>query len=455
MNRSLFIAFLLVIFCFFSYNLWSQSCTTTANFGFTRCPAPLQHTRENYFDFLDKVDDHNHTGGTQGVQLTDSALSSLVTVPKGGTGIASGTSGGVPYFSGSTTIASSGALTANLPVIGGGAGSAPSVGTRSGNTTQYVTTTGAQTSGRCVEIDLNGNHVAASDPCGTGTGGGSGTANYEEGFTAQTSVTMTDAEHGFGHAKLLVACYDNSSPKVQIIPDSVDINTSTFAVTVTFSEATTGSCVVNGSGGGGGGGGSAIVLDIDDDGANESAGVTELATINTPEDVVTEPTADKMLIDFSKLWTESLTADKWDPVLDVGCNKAMVDSSPDYIGLHFSGTTSECATTQFTLPRGFENGGTTWDIMYHWTAQSGSGAIVMQFQVGCLGDNEAISVGNAAQQADTLIGANQNLQSGLFTQTHGGVGGELCLMRMCRLPGDAGDTLNNIDAIVRAVRLSR
>ena len=48
-----------------------------------------------------------------------------VTVAQGGTGIASGTSGGVPYFSGSTTIASSGALTANAVVLGGGAGAAP------------------------------------------------------------------------------------------------------------------------------------------------------------------------------------------------------------------------------------------------------------------------------------------------------------------------------------------
>jgi hypothetical protein len=48
-----------------------------------------------------------------------------VTVAQGGTGLASGTSGGVPYFSGSTTIASSGALSANTIIKGGGAGSAP------------------------------------------------------------------------------------------------------------------------------------------------------------------------------------------------------------------------------------------------------------------------------------------------------------------------------------------
>lgn len=46
-------------------------------------------------------------------------------VSRGGTGIGSGTSGGIPYFSGSTTIASSGALTANQLVLGGGAGATP------------------------------------------------------------------------------------------------------------------------------------------------------------------------------------------------------------------------------------------------------------------------------------------------------------------------------------------
>lgn len=81
-----------------------------------------------------------------------------------------GTSGGVPYFSSASTWASSAVLTANLPVIGGGAGSAPAVGTRSGNTTAFVTTTGPQTSGRCVEIDASGNHIAGAAVCGTGTG---------------------------------------------------------------------------------------------------------------------------------------------------------------------------------------------------------------------------------------------------------------------------------------------
>lgn len=81
------------------------------------------------------------------------------------TATASGTSGGIPYFSSGTALASSAALTANLPVIGGGAGAAPTVGTRSGNTTAFATVTGTLTSGRCVQIDANGNFVQASAAC--------------------------------------------------------------------------------------------------------------------------------------------------------------------------------------------------------------------------------------------------------------------------------------------------
>lgn len=72
---------------------------------------------------------HNHNGASSGGQLTDAALSAAVGVAKGGTGLTSGTSGGVPYFSGTTTIASSGALAANAVVRGGGAGAAPSSST--------------------------------------------------------------------------------------------------------------------------------------------------------------------------------------------------------------------------------------------------------------------------------------------------------------------------------------
>lgn len=58
-----------------------------------------------------------------------SVLSGILGVTHGGTGLAAGTSGGVPYFSSTTTIASSAALAANALVIGGGAGAAPATTT--------------------------------------------------------------------------------------------------------------------------------------------------------------------------------------------------------------------------------------------------------------------------------------------------------------------------------------
>jgi hypothetical protein len=64
--------------------------------------------------------------GWGAVNLASSdAVTGQLGVAFGGTGIASGTSGGILYFSASGTIGSSGALTAGTIVKGGGAGGAP------------------------------------------------------------------------------------------------------------------------------------------------------------------------------------------------------------------------------------------------------------------------------------------------------------------------------------------
>ncbi len=109
-----------------------------------------------------------------------------------------GTSGGIPYFSGATTWASSGALTANLPVIGGGAGIAPTVGARSGNTTTFATTAGALTNGHCVDIDNNGNFADAGGACGVSGGGGTVTSVGLVGTANQVTVTGTSPIVGSG-----------------------------------------------------------------------------------------------------------------------------------------------------------------------------------------------------------------------------------------------------------------
>jgi hypothetical protein len=81
------------------------------------------------------------SGSTLGSGVTSSSLTSVgtittgtwsattIAVNRGGTGLTSGTSGGVLYYSASGTLASSAALTANALVIGGGAGNAPSTTT--------------------------------------------------------------------------------------------------------------------------------------------------------------------------------------------------------------------------------------------------------------------------------------------------------------------------------------
>lgn len=89
------------------------------------------------------IDFRNATSGSITIQPTTGALGTItltlpatsgtfyvtggtdVSVADGGTGLSSGTSGGIPYFSSGTTMASSATLTANAIVLGGGAGAAP------------------------------------------------------------------------------------------------------------------------------------------------------------------------------------------------------------------------------------------------------------------------------------------------------------------------------------------
>jgi hypothetical protein len=64
------------------------------------------------------------------VATTDvTKLTGILPVANGGTGLSSGTSGGVLYYSGTGTLASSAALAASSIVLGGGAGSAPATTT--------------------------------------------------------------------------------------------------------------------------------------------------------------------------------------------------------------------------------------------------------------------------------------------------------------------------------------
>jgi hypothetical protein len=107
------------------------------------------------------------------------------------------------------------------------------------------------------EPDLNfagAGVTCADDPGNTGTkctipGGTAGAANYSKPFTGAGSLTITNAEHGFGHANLLVNCYDNSTPPQYFEPNLITIDPATYQVVVTFVGTPTGHCVVNGGSG--------------------------------------------------------------------------------------------------------------------------------------------------------------------------------------------------------------
>lgn len=58
-----------------------------------------------------------------------------------------------------------------------------------------------------------------------------------------------------------------------------------------------------------GSGGSAITLDLGDDGGNDSTDLTEIATTGDTNNIFTEPSADKLLIDLSNNWPGADAAD--------------------------------------------------------------------------------------------------------------------------------------------------
>lgn len=101
-----------------------------------------------------------------------------------------GTSGGVPYFSSSSTWASSGTLTAGMPVLGGGAGTAPTVGTKSGDTNKFGTVGSTQVAGKQATFDSAGNIISSAFDVNTAAAAGDVTA--AAAFAVIGSVIVAD-----------------------------------------------------------------------------------------------------------------------------------------------------------------------------------------------------------------------------------------------------------------------
>lgn len=134
--------------------------------GFTVVSPALGGTGVNNGSFTSTLAGNFATSGAA-VTLTAVGATNVTLPTSGNIPNSAGTSGGIPYYNTSTTIASSGVLGANLPVFGGGAGTAPIAGTRSGNTTQVMTGTGSFTTNNCASFDASGNIKDSTQPCGT------------------------------------------------------------------------------------------------------------------------------------------------------------------------------------------------------------------------------------------------------------------------------------------------
>lgn len=149
--------------------------------------------------------------GTAITYLTSLTLGTDLAVADGGTGISSGTSGGVPYFSSTSTMASSAALAANALVIGGGAGAAPAttttgtgVVTAIGNNTNSASGLAVLGAGGTLAVAQGGTNATATPTAGAvayGTGTAyaftsAGTAGYVLQSNGSSAPTWVAAATG-------------------------------------------------------------------------------------------------------------------------------------------------------------------------------------------------------------------------------------------------------------------
>lgn len=135
----------------------------------------------------------------------------------GGTGLTAGTSGGVLCYTGSAVLSSSAALTVNLPVIGGGAGVCPTVGSVTGTTQAFLTFTGANSTNAIPKQNASGDFLASGvtidssnniTSAGSLTlGAGSGNSGYLELFGATSGLVWFGVPNVAGTSAGLI--FDN------------------------------------------------------------------------------------------------------------------------------------------------------------------------------------------------------------------------------------------------------
>jgi hypothetical protein len=141
-------------------------------------------------------------------EVTRTHLQGPLPLPQGGLGLSSGPSGGILFFSSTTSVNVTATLAQNAPLFGGGPGAGPVTGTRSGTTLELATIFGPHAVGKQLTFDANGNVVASAADVGGGTGGvvsvfgRSGTVIAQPGdYTAAQVTNAADktAANAFTH----------------------------------------------------------------------------------------------------------------------------------------------------------------------------------------------------------------------------------------------------------------
>lgn len=182
-----------------------------------------------------------HAGGRAQfgqVDLTKSAaLKNQLAVGNGGTGLASGTSGGIPYFNATSTMASSGLLASGGIVLGGGAGASPT--TITGTADQVCREPHAGGAPAFGSLDLSQSATVGSSILGHANGG---TDVSSPGSTNNVLVSNgTNWTSGAAPAHTLTVVAKTANYTATSTDDVINCDSSGGAFTITIPAASSNS----------------------------------------------------------------------------------------------------------------------------------------------------------------------------------------------------------------------
>jgi hypothetical protein len=169
------------------------------------------------------------TSGTLALTYSGTALP----VANGGTGLTGGTSGGIPYYSGTSAITSSAALTANGVVYGGGAGNAP-VATAAGTTGQFL---GANTGGAPTWQSVTASAGSTTQVIYNSSGTLVGSANMTFDGATFTVASRGIAKAGMPAGSVLQVVQGTTSTYLAVTNQTFTDTTLTASITPTSSTS--------------------------------------------------------------------------------------------------------------------------------------------------------------------------------------------------------------------------